>query len=184
MRETVSKRLFVFRVLIVTIFFVTFIMSGVVRVSAVTQAHNYYKGLSKNEAALADMVAQNIAVSVMSNPSYTTDLQRVNAAAVAVAGYAANGTYGNDLNKYYRSPYGVFVTGNYTCAGTTRALGRVLDYMGYPYIHMNENQWSHQWNAVVMDGQIGFADGMGGFAGYGNYSSGMTLADGRTVYFY
>ena len=118
----------------------------------------------------------------MQNPSYTTDLQRVNAAAAVVASYADNCTYGVDANKYYRSPYGVFVTGNYTCAGTTRALGRVLDYMGYSYTHMNENKWSHQWNVLVMDGQIGYADGMAGYAGYGDYHSGTQLPDGSTVY--
>lgn len=149
-----------------------------------SQSHSYYNGISAEKAALADAVAQNIALSIMSNPAYATDLQRVNAAAEAVAGYASRGLYGNDVNKFYRSPYGVFITGNYTCAGTTRALGRVLDYMGYPYIHMNENQWSHQWNVLVMDGQVGFADGMAGFAGYGDYTSGMTLSDGSVVFFY
>ncbi len=148
------------------------------------QTHTYYTGIPAEGAALADTIAQNIAVSIMSNPSYTTDLQKVNAAASAVASYAACGVYGRDINKYYRSPYGVFVSGNYTCAGTTRALGRILDYMGYHYTHVNENQNSHQWNVIIMDGQIGYADGMSGFAGYGQYQSGMTLADGSVIYFY
>lgn len=148
------------------------------------QTHTYYTGIPAEAAALADAVAQNIAVSIMSNPSYATDLQRVSAAAAAVASYASTGVYGRDINKYYRSPYGVFVSGNYTCAGTTRALGRVLDYMGYTYTHANENQNSHQWNVIIMDGQIGYADGMAGFAGYGQYQSGMTLPNGSVVYFY
>ena len=103
--------------------------------------HNYYKGVTKEQAAAAD------------------------------------------ADKHYRSPYGVFVAGVYTCAGTTRALGRVLDYMGYSWQHVNENKWSHQWCIVTMDGQTGYADGMGGIAGYGEMVSGMTLADGRTIYF-
>ena len=62
--------------------------------------------------------------------------------------YAANNpdvvaVYGTDADKYYRSPYGVFVAGVYTCAGSTRALGRVLDYMGYSWQHVNENKWVH-----------------------------------------
>ena len=150
---------------------------------AAGQTHTYYKGVPKEGVALADSVAQGIAASIMSNPAYTTDLAKVNAAAAAVASYASAGVYGVDSNKFYKSPYGVFVTGNYTCAGTTRALGRVLDYMGYPYIHMNENQWHHQWNVLIMDGQTGFADGMGGYAGYGDYASGMTLSDGTMVVF-
>ncbi|MCR5236947.1 MAG: hypothetical protein K6E34_07065 [Lachnospiraceae bacterium] len=147
-------------------------------------AHNYYRGVPAQGAAMADSIAQNIALSIMSNPAYVTDLQKVQAAASIVASYAAGGTYGADVNKYYRSPYGVFITGNYTCAGTARALGRVLDYMGYPYIHMNENQYSHQWCILTMDGQTGFADGMSGLAGYGQLQSGMTLADGSVIYFY
>lgn len=75
------------------------------------------------------------------------------------------------------------MAGVYTCAGSTRALGRVLDYMGYSWQHVNENKWSHQWCIVTMDGQTGYADGMGGIAGYGEMVSGMTLADGRTIYF-
>ena len=70
------------------------------------------------------------------------------------------------------------MAGVYTCAGTTRALGRVLDYMGYSWQHVNENKWSHQWCIVTMDGQAGYADGMGGIAGYGEMVSGMTMADG------
>ena len=150
---------------------------------AAASAHNYYKGVTKEQAAAADAVAQQIAESIMSNNAYTTDCQRITAAAQTVAAYCDNCIYGSDTNKYYRSPYGVFVAGVYTCAGSSRALGRVLDYMGYSWQHVNENKWSHQWCIVTMDGQTGYADGMGGIAGYGEMVSGMTLADGRTIYF-
>lgn len=146
-------------------------------------AHSYYKGLSAEQAAAADAVAKQIADSIMANPAYTTDCQRVTAAAQTVASYCNNSVYGSDVDKYYRSPYGVFVAGVYTCAGSTRALGRVLDYMGYSWQHVNENQWVHQWCILTMDGQTGFADGMGGFAGYGEMISGMTLPDGRVIIF-
>ena len=147
--------------------FVVMIISIIITIPAFATSHTYYKGVPKDGVILADSVAQSIAISIMTNPAYTTDLERVSAAATTVASYASSCVYGVDPNKYYRSPYGVFVTGNYTCAGTTRALGRVLDYMGYEYIHINENQWCHQWNALVMDGQTGYADGMSGTAGYG-----------------
>ena len=100
-----------------------------------------------------------------------------------MAGFCARSAYGNDPNRYYRTPYGVFVAGVYTCAGSTRALGRVLDYMGYTWTHTNENQWSHQWCVLTMDGQTGFADGMGGFAGYGAMHSGMTIPGVGVIYF-
>ena len=72
-------------------------------------------------------------------------------------------------NPYYRSPYGVFCAGIATCSGTTRAMGRVLDYMGYSWTHVNENQYTHQWNEFYINGQKCWADGMMGFAGIGDY---------------
>lgn len=147
------------------------------------RTHSYSRGLTAQQAAQADAVAQQIANAILANPTYSTDLQRVNAAAQAVAGFCARSAYGNDPNRYYRTPYGVFVAGVYTCAGSTRALGRVLDYMGYTWTHTNENQWSHQWCVLTMDGQTGFADGMGGFAGYGAMHSGMTIPGVGVIYF-
>lgn len=139
------------------------------------RSHNYYSGVSAQQAAQADAVAQQIANTVLADARLKTDLQKVNAAAQYVSAYCNAASYGNDANRYYRSPYGVFVAGVYTCAGSARALGRVLDYMGYSWTHKNENQWSHQWCILTMDGQPGFADGMGGFAGYGEMHSGMMI---------
>ena len=151
-------------------------------IDAANAKHKYYKNITAEQAAAADAVAKQIADSIMANKAYTTDLQRVNAAAVTVASYCSQIPYGSDAAKWYRSPYGVFVGGVYTCAGSTRALGRILDYMGYSWEHTNENKNSHQWCIVTMDGQKGFADGMGGFAGYGDMVSGMTI-NGMTIYF-
>ena len=148
-----------------------------------SNSHNYYKGLTSNQAAQADLIAKSIADSIMGNPAYTSDIQRVTAAAQAVEAYKSKGIYGMDSTKYYRSPYGLFVAGVYTCAGTARSLGRVLDYMGYKWQHTNENQYRHQWCVVMMDGQIGFADGMIGIAGYGAYQNGMILPDGTQLFF-
>ena len=156
---------------------------GTLLAGSYSSGHNYYKGLSNAQAKQADMIAKSIADSIMSNPSYTTDLQRVTAASQAVEAYKYSGIYGMDNMKYYRSPYGLFVAGVYTCAGTTRSLGRVLDYMGYKWQHTNENQYRHQWCVLTMDGQMGFADGMAGIAGYGTYYNGMILPDGTQVFY-
>ena len=145
--------------------------------------HNYYKNVSDDGIEAADTIARQIAASIVTDPAYTTDLQKVTAAAQAVKGYCDKAQYGRDTSKYYRSPYGVFMAGVYTCAGSTRALGRILDYMGYSWQHTNENQNRHQWCALTMDGQIGFADGMSGIAGYGTMTNGMTLPDGNQVFF-
>ncbi len=146
--------------------------------------HQYYKGLSPEQALYSDFAAQYIAGSILAEPEFfPTDLDKVQAASWIVAELSSQCTYGSDPQKYYRSPYGVFYAGVYTCAGSTRALGRVLDYMGYSWQHVGENQNRHQWCVLTMDGQIGYADGMGGIAGYGEMTNGMTTQDGMTIWF-
>ena len=132
--------------------------------------HGYRKGLTDSQADEADRIAREIAGNVMNDSRLVTDLHRVRAASRIVARFCQHADYGNDEKRYYRTPYGVFVAGVYTCAGATRALGRVLDFMGYSWEHVNENKWEHQWCVLEMDGKKGFADGMGGFAGYGEHS--------------
>ena len=154
-----------------------------VDLSSEESKHQYYKNVSSENSKKADKIAKQIAEDVMNNPLYVTDLQRVNAAAIEVASYCDNAAYGTDNDKYYRTPYGVFVAKVFTCAGSTRALGRVLNYMGFTWEHQNENQNSHQWCILTMDGQTGFADGMSGIAGYGEYKSGMKTSDGRIIIF-
>lgn len=131
--------------------------------------HSYYKGLTKAQAEEADRIAKDIAQKVRADKSLNTDLKKVRAATKIVATYCSRCMYGNDAKRYYRTPYGVFVAGVFTCAGSTRALGRVLDFMGYKWQHVNENQWTHQWCVLEMDGEIGFADGQAGLAGYGEH---------------
>lgn len=131
--------------------------------------HNYYKGLSQEQAAEADLHAQLLASMVLNDPSNDTDLKKVQAAAQLINMYCSKPPYEDSVEGDYRSPYGVFVTKSYSCAGETRALGRVLDFMGFSWTHKNENQGRHQWVVVTMDGQIGYADPQGAYVGYGEY---------------
>lgn len=71
--------------------------------------------------------------------------------------------------RYYSTAYGVFIKGEYSCAGTTAALGMVLHQMGFKYKHVHKNQYRHQWCQLRLDGRMGYADGDAGFAGYGSY---------------
>ncbi len=129
--------------------------------------------------AQARAVAQQIADSITGG----TDLEKVRKAAQIVALYCANATY-TSSDSDYKTAYGVFCKGVYTCAGSTRALGLVLECMGYSWEHVNANQYSHQWCKVTMDGQIGWADGMGGIADYGEcpfaYGGSYTDSNGVT----
>ena len=131
--------------------------------------------------AQARAVAQSIADSIPAG----SDLERVRAAAAAVAGYCSRGTYTSEVSDY-NTAYGVFCKGVNTCAGATRALGLVLECMGYSWTHKNPNQWTHQWCELTMDGQTGWADGMGGLADYGEYpfmdGGSYTTPDGTTYY--
>lgn len=121
-----------------------------------------------------ETVAQQIADSITGN----SDLEKVRQAAQIVAEYSWNAVYTTE-DPDYQTAYGVLCKGVYTCAGSTRALGLVLECMGYSWSHVNENQWSHQWCSVVMDGQQGWADGMGGIADYGEcpFATGGTYVD-------
>lgn len=120
----------------------------------------------KDKQALA--VAQKIASEIKAK-GYTKDIDKVQAAASKVSEYYYKGVHvesGND----YRTPYGVFIKGEASCAGCTRALILVLECLGFTNLtHANENGWTHQWVILTMDGQKGYADGQVGAVGYGCY---------------
>lgn len=121
--------------------------------------------LSKAEKeAQARVVARQIA----SQCATGTDLDRVTKASRLVYGYYARGVH-KETGTDYRTAYGVFIKGEASCAGCCRALGMVLSEMGFSYKHINENQWTHQWLELTMDGQHGWADANIGMAGYDTY---------------
>lgn len=96
------------------------------------------------------------------------DINRVGFAAFYVYLYCLKSEYtmkGTD----YREAYGVFITKKYSCAGATRAMGMVLDCLGYKWTHVDENKYTHQWCKLKMDGKTGYVDAMGGACGYGKY---------------
>ena len=138
-----------------------------------------------NQVSDKDAQARAVAQSIADSIPAGSDLERVRAAAAAVAGYCSRATYTSD-DPDYKTPYGVLCKGVYTCAGATRALGLVLECMGYSWSHANANQWTHQWCELTMDGQKGWADGMGGLADYGEcpFATGGTYTgpDGTTYF--
>lgn len=123
-----------------------------------------YSQKQKDASALA--VAQQIASVI---PTDRSDAERIAMAAHIVSNYCKYGTYSHYMSgKDYRTAYGLFVKGDYTCAGTTRALGLVLTCMGYPWKHVNENQYEHQWCQLTIDGRTLMADGQTGEVWYEN----------------
>lgn len=127
---------------------------------------DYFNALSQTQKkALAKKVAQYIADFIGTEGS---DLDRVYIASQIVYAYCQDCYYTTE-GKDYREAHGVFIKGEFSCAGSTRALGMVLDCMGIKWTHVNPNQWTHQWCSVKIDGKTGWADGMIGMAGYGEY---------------
>lgn len=134
---------------------------------------NYYVGgdgkwvndTKASKQAQALKIAKQIAADI---PTDLSDLERVKRAAATVSRYCGTATY-TMSGENYNTAYGVFIAKEYSCAGATRALGMVLECMGYSWTHINENQMTHQWCELKMDGQTGYADGMAGFAYYGEY---------------
>jgi hypothetical protein len=112
--------------------------------------------------------AQLIADNVMNDPQLKTDLERIAKAARLINNYVGAGRETSSVPGY-NQPFGTLVTFYSSCAGSTRAMGLVLEYMGFEWYHVNENSWSHQWCLVYdVDGQAAFADGsMYGVVGYG-----------------
>lgn len=114
----------------------------------------------KDAQALA--VAQQIAAVI---PTDRSDIGRIMIAAHIVSSYSKFCTYTMSGPDYW-SAYGVFIKGEYSCAGSTRALGLVLSCMGYQWRHVNENQYSHQWCELEIGGRTVIADGQTGEVGY------------------
>lgn len=138
------------------------------KAASTLEKHAYYKYCTKEQAEQADAVARSIATRVLSDTSLITDIAKIKkASSIIYKEYIINSSRENDENKYYRSPYGVFIAGISTSAGGTRALGRVLDFMGYDWEHANPNTKTHQWCIVNMDNQAGYADAMGYGCGFG-----------------
>lgn len=102
---------------------------------------------SQNSAALK--VAQQIADSI---PKNWTDEQKLDKATEKVNVYYNNARYTME-GPYYAEAYGVFVAKEASCAGACRALGLVVQLMGYKWRHVNENQYSHQWVQVYVNGE-------------------------------
>lgn len=102
----------------------------------------------------------------------TTELDHIRAASRMLYKYVESGTYGFEPN--YDSPYGLIIGGNYSCAGTAAAMCMTLTEMGYTKDTRetgwtNKGMWTHQWAMLLIDGQWGWADCMGGIADYGDY---------------
>lgn len=126
-------------------------------------------GMTYGQEVQARSIAKQIAEHITeAGGDKVKEIEKVAYAAGVVKAYCDLGTYTTD-GQMYRTAYGVFIGGQYSCAGATRALGLILDYMGIKWVHKNINTWEDQWCQVIADGQEGYGDGCGAIAGYGKH---------------
>lgn len=123
------------------------------------------KSLQKN--ATDDQLAQAYAVALeivrpLAGLSREEQLQGI---ASAIRQLFDSGMEYSTSAPHYNDPYGYFVLGTASCAGCTRATGLCLNILGIPYEHVNENQYSHQWCRVNVDGTYWICDAYGLYCG-------------------
>lgn len=66
---------------------------------------------------------------------------------------------------HYDDPYGYLILGVGSCAECARTTGLCLNMLNIPYEHVNENQWSHQWCRVNVNGIYWICDAYGLYVG-------------------
>ena len=124
---------------------------------------NYKTG---NQNADAKRVAKQIAACC--KVKGLSKLERAGVAAKYVAAMSSKCKYTMSGPNYYRA-YGVFIAKQYSCAGSTRALGMVLDLLKIKWTHANENKYTHQWCKLKIGKKAAYADGQIGIAGWGKH---------------
>ena len=145
-------------------------------------------GMNRQQEIAARSVASQIANfvfdQVLKNGS-GTQIEMVAYATGIVKAYCDRGTYTTN-GTIYRTAYGVFIGDEYSSAGSTRALGLVLDYLDdlcqkwntanksdtygpLKWVHVNANKWDDQWCQIVCDYHEAYADPIAGWAGYGKH---------------
>ena len=132
------------------------------------QARNIAKQIAEAIENAADAGNSSGSSKKSSKKKAIKDVEKVAYAAGIVKAYCDLGTY-TTKGKIYRTAYGVFIGGEYSCAGATRALGLILDYLGISWVHKNINSWEDQWCQVIVDGKEGYGDGIYAMAGYGKH---------------
>lgn len=80
----------------------------------------------------------------------------------ALRAMADNGTVTySEKVSHYNDAYGYLVNHVASCAGSARTTGLCLNMLGMSYEHVNENQWSHQWCRVNINGVMWIVDPYG-----------------------
>ena len=110
-------------------------------------------------------LAYNAALQIVTPLAGKSREEQLLGIAIAVRNICDNGLVYSTSNAHYNDPYGYFILGTASCAGCARATGLCLNILGIPYEHVNENQWSHQWCRVNVNGTYWICDAFGLYCG-------------------
>ena len=124
-----------------------------------------YSSLKKKMTDAEFQQAYNVALQIVTPLSDKSRGEQLTGIATALRNICDNGLVYSTSNAHYNDPYGYFVLGTASCAGCARATGLCLNILGIPYEHVNENQWSHQWCRVNVDGTYWICDAFGLYCG-------------------
>ena len=109
--------------------------------------------------------AYNIAAELVRPFAHYGRAEQLMGVTVVLRDMFENGMDYSMTEEHYNDVYGYFVKGMASCAGCTRATGLCLNILGIPYEHVNENQYSHQWCRVEIDGTYWICDAYGLYVG-------------------
>ena len=124
-----------------------------------------YSSLKKKMTDVEFQQAYNVALQIVTPLADKSRGEQLAGIATALRNIFDNGLVYSTSNAHYNDPYGYFVLGTASCAGCARATGLCLNILGIPYEHVNENQWSHQWCRVNVDGTYWICDAFGLYCG-------------------
>lgn len=120
----------------------------------------------RRKAGDAEMAqAYNEALKIVTPLAKLSREEQLTGVAVALRQMFESGMSYSMESPHYNDPYGYFVLGVASCAGCTRATGLCLNMLGIPYEHVNENQYSHQWCRVNVNGTYWICDAYGLYCG-------------------
>lgn len=125
-----------------------------------------YKSLKRKMTDEEFKRAYEEARKIVAPLAFKSRAEQLQGIASALRAMVDDGTvvYSTDA-PHYNDAYGYLVNHVASCAGCTRTTGLCLNILGIPYEHVNENQWSHQWCRVDLDGTYWICDAYGLYCG-------------------
>lgn len=124
-----------------------------------------YKSLKKKMTDEEFAAAYAAALELVTPVAFSPRPEQLKYIAVSLRAMFDQGMAYSMSAEHYNDPYGYFVLGAASCAGCTRATGLCLNILGIPYEHVNENQYTHQWCRVEVDGEYWICDAYGLYCG-------------------